>query len=721
MSCSKDNDPILDDTEENGIEEPKAGDDDDNLSDEVLDIVSVVNPLFLKCSSTAELSKHLNDIKSTKNVEDAWYDSASFFVKTKKGKTVSFFYPPKPSLPNNNWDSHTSSSKQKETPEGRNVCILNGVKNDSDYSFLLKYLESLHADFECCNFYATCNETPSLSFFLSSISNYDLIFLLTHGDYDEKNNLHWLFTSDELYVFSENQKLDKKIESIILNKYRELTNGEKYPNDEVCISIVKETRNDKEVAVAKIAISDKFIKNRMIRLKDNAIVFNVACQSLKGNTAMAENFIQKGARCYLGYNETNNVGHSAGIQFFQNMLDANCINQSLYRIDYDYRTNVLSPQITAELKYYPCNIESDTTHIVWPYIVEIEDLSRGGNLIVTLKGEVSHLTPNYDYQTFGFTFSSNNEAKYQPNNLLYSKDSGMFELSNEDSNQEVLRAFGIPYELKYEDHKIKFEVTVFHKALFKSNGHQDGCHTDLGIDFEYNTSYYTRPFVGYNFFYSGKYGDDYLLTNDTVLTSIGDVYSFKTKTLMDLLCPDNNHPHAIDLALPSGTKWACCDLGPSHPSPGNPGKFYSWGETESKTIFSRDNYQWIVIEDDFHDYYENIGDNIAGTSYDAAHVNWGGAWRMPTVAQAKELLNYVATIRESEFMLCLSGSNYNGIVFFNNGSYDPYYNIGPGTFDYWTSMISPKGPDYAYSFGGLGSIEDIFERYYGFKIRPVYK
>ena len=28
------------------------------------------------------------------------------------------------------------------------------------------------------------------------------------------------------------------------------------------------------------------------------------------------------------------------------------------------------------------------------------------------------------------------------------------------------------------------------------------------------------------------------------------------------LCPDNNHPHMIDLGLPSGTKWACCNLLP---------------------------------------------------------------------------------------------------------------------------------------------------------------
>lgn len=48
-------------------------------------------------------------------------------------------------------------------------------------------------------------------------------------------------------------------------------------------------------------------------------------------------------------------------------------------------------------------------------------------------------------------------------------------------------------------------------------------------------------------------------------------------------CPDENHPHAIDLGLPSGTKWACCNIGASHPE--ESGGFYAWGETTNKNDF----------------------------------------------------------------------------------------------------------------------------------------
>ena len=42
-----------------------------------------------------------------------------------------------------------------------------------------------------------------------------------------------------------------------------------------------------------------------------------------------------------------------------------------------------------------------------------------------------------------------------------------------------------------------------------------------------------------------------------------------------LNCPDDNHPHAIDLGLPSGTKWACCNVGANNPE--EFGEYYTWG------------------------------------------------------------------------------------------------------------------------------------------------
>ena len=119
-------------------------------------------------------------------------------------------------------------------------------------------------------------------------------------------------------------------------------------------------------------------------------------------------------------------------------------------------------------------------------------------------------------------------------------------------------------------------------------------------------------------------------------------------------CPDNNHPHMIDLGLPSGTKWACCNVGASYPE--SYGNYFAWGETKPKSDYSTRNYQhWVDLDGDglltysFSDSYHwvtreytNIGSDIAGTVYDAATANWGAPWRMPSEDQIKELIWYTS-------------------------------------------------------------------------------
>ncbi len=50
------------------------------------------------------------------------------------------------------------------------------------------------------------------------------------------------------------------------------------------------------------------------------------------------------------------------------------------------------------------------------------------------------------------------------------------------------------------------------------------------------------------------------------------------------MCPDENHPHMIDLGLPNGTKWACCNVGAATPQ--ESGGYYAWGETKVKFSYN---------------------------------------------------------------------------------------------------------------------------------------
>ena len=88
-------------------------------------------------------------------------------------------------------------------------------------------------------------------------------------------------------------------------------------------------------------------------------------------------------------------------------------------------------------------------------------------------------------------------------------------------------------------------------------------------------------------------------------------------------CPDGNHPHLIDLGLPSGTKWACCNVGANQPEAY--GGHYAWGATEENGS------------------YATVDSDISGTEYDVAHVKWGGNWRMPTFDDINELLDNCTT------------------------------------------------------------------------------
>lgn len=104
-------------------------------------------------------------------------------------------------------------------------------------------------------------------------------------------------------------------------------------------------------------------------------------------------------------------------------------------------------------------------------------------------------------------------------------------------------------------------------------------------------------------------------------------------------CPDGNHPHQIDLGLPSGTKWACCNVGANTPE--GYGGYYAWGETSEKSDYRYEMYKYWEGEynDGEEPVFQNIGKSISGTKYDVAFVRSGGSWRMPTLNQIKELLN----------------------------------------------------------------------------------
>ena len=96
---------------------------------------------------------------------------------------------------------------------------------------------------------------------------------------------------------------------------------------------------------------------------------------------------------------------------------------------------------------------------------------------------------------------------------------------------------------------------------------------------------------------------------------------------------------AIDLNLPSGTIWADRNIGAETPQ--DNGLYFSWGNIDGHTVDENSN----VIDGysfDKNAYATTLGGQYKGstldTEHDAATVNMGSEWRMPTMTETRELV-----------------------------------------------------------------------------------
>lgn len=184
--------------------------------------------------------------------------------------------------------------------------------------------------------------------------------------------------------------------------------------------------------------------------------------------------------------------------------------------------------------------------------------------------------------------------------------------------------------------------------------------------------------------------------------------------------PIESQPLAIDLGLPSGTKWCTHNVGASYPE--DYGGYYAWGETTEKSEYTKANYAFY---DKSTGNYINIGSEISGSQYDVATVLMGAPWRMPTYEQQKELIEYCTwqwTQLNGVNGYMVTGPNENQIFLPAGGDYnDNIYGVGDyGLF--WSSSLFPSvdkdGAYYTYFYSGSWRERDRI-RYIGQSVRPV--
>lgn len=230
--------------------------------------------------------------------------------------------------------------------------------------------------------------------------------------------------------------------------------------------------------------------------------------------------------------------------------------------------------------------------------------------------------------------------------------------------------------------------------------------------------------------------------------SAWDEYAYRIRAAEEPACP---LPEAVDLGLPSGTRWASFNLGASKPE--EYGNLYAWGETVSKAVFSESTYKW----------FKRDGDSVGMTKYctasnfgyngfvdgkyvldpedDAAHVRLGEDWRMPTAGDWDELARLcTAELVSVDGVLCkkLTGPNGNSIILPPGGVAGGDSDLdGEGiTGIFWSSSLTLDSR-YAWAFGFINDEDEEDEvdfpypdrcllttptggRPLGASIRPVY-
>jgi len=174
----------------------------------------------------------------------------------------------------------------------------------------------------------------------------------------------------------------------------------------------------------------------------------------------------------------------------------------------------------------------------------------------------------------------------------------------------------------------------------------------------------------------------------------------------------------VDLGLPSGLLWATCNIGAN--SPEERGNLYAWGEVTTKSIYEWSNYKW------YWQYYycmtkyaldDNglVIDNKTELEPedDAAVINWGNGWRMPTKTEIDELVNECLwSYDEGNYAYWVVGPNGNRIYLKSFFVFDTFWS---------SSLWSTSTEAYILSFSDNFVSVSGSERYKGRCIRPVHQ
>ena len=192
-----------------------------------------------------------------------------------------------------------------------------------------------------------------------------------------------------------------------------------------------------------------------------------------------------------------------------------------------------------------------------------------------------------------------------------------------------------------------------------------------------------------------------------------------------LIDPYNGYEY-VNLGLPSGLKWATCNVGAT--SPEQAGLYFAWGETTGYTaeqvtsgvrVFNQDVYNSGPAA--------SIATDLT-LEQDAAHVTLGGNGRMPTKAECQELIDNCNVVWTADYggtgvtgKVFTSKVNGNSVFFPASGFCEDSSVLGVGSNGNYqsTSWYSSSYARELYFDSRSQRLDISYGRYYGFSVRGV--
>ena len=486
------------------------------------EVANKVSDFYDKSETLTDMEKYIGDIKKIEYVEDAYVSGYEMFVKIKDYGKMSYSFFPQP-LSEQNSKAHIIVKRNRKlltqnfysahpilkTPK---IAFVSQTQNDESWDYTNEWINNtliMYSAYPDFSVEPTVIE-PDVAFFQEGIFDYDLVLLVTHGNYDSESKLHSFLTSESVKIS------ETRLNAKHFIKYKGV------PTDEVYYTFHREKRYGIKIPILYAVVTEKWIKHspKDFVNKGKAVVFNAACNSMQGPVPNTEDsvsysvskiFYKKGAAAYFGYDETAWDGTYAGLIFMNRLLSGESIENAYKDIpfnlahnyrdkDGDHLSNYWSDLIEAYNPQFPSIKQS---RLYNSFHISYDDTSSDDELIISLNANTTYLNDMY------ITYNNDKQHKFDwlkvfPKNSPIYYGFYLSRTSNlKDAEQVCLLTEGSE-GFSYEAPLVSFNYTLTYKPLVH------------GCMIEPETTYYY-----WAYFYDGH---DYYLS---------DMDSFTTGSLKD--------------------------------------------------------------------------------------------------------------------------------------------------------------------------------------------